>query len=66
MSCLRPFESFIGLFHGLLGMLVDRQVIFLTWWAVASRRAWTASLVKLSRSQVRVILHKCWPSLESG
>jgi hypothetical protein len=31
MSCLRPLESVLVLFHGLLEMLVDRQMIFLTW-----------------------------------
>jgi hypothetical protein len=43
MSFLGPLESFNGLFHCLLGMLVHLQVIFLTRWAVASRHAWAAS-----------------------
>jgi hypothetical protein len=51
MRFLRPLECFIGIFHGLLGMLVPSLVIFFPMVRVCGES------VELSSSLVRVIRH---------
>jgi len=55
MSFLRPLESFIGMFHGLLGMLVPGLVIFFS--VVRGKVRMCAEFVELGGSLVRVTWH---------
>jgi len=57
MSLLRPLESFIGMFQGLLGMLVSGLVIFFTVVCGGSTVRVCGEFVEFGGSLVRVIWH---------
>jgi hypothetical protein len=57
MSFLRPLESFIGMFHSLLGMLVSGLVIFFPVVRGGSMVGVRSKFVEFCSSLVRVIWH---------
>jgi hypothetical protein len=57
MSFLRPLESFLGMFHCLLGMLVSGLVIFFPVVSGGSTVRVCGEFVELGSSYVRVIWH---------
>jgi len=57
MRFLRPLECFIGIFHGLLGMLVPSPVIFFPMVRGGSTVRVCGEFVELRSSLVRVIWH---------
>ena len=57
MRFLRPLECFIGIFHGLLGMLVPGLVIFFSMVRGRSTVRVCGEFVELRSSLVRVIRH---------
>jgi len=57
MRFLRPLECFIGIFHGLLGMLVPGLVIFLPMVRGSCTVRVCGEFVELCSSLVRVIWH---------
>jgi hypothetical protein len=57
MSFLRPLESFIGMFHCLLGMLMSGLVIFFPVMHGGGTVRVGGELVEFSSSLVRVIWH---------
>ena len=57
MSFLRPLEGFIGMFHGLLGMLAPGLVIFFSVVRGGSTVRVCGEFVELGGSLVRVTWH---------
>jgi len=57
MSCLRPLESFIGMFQGLSGMLLSGLVVFFAVVCGSGTVRVCGEFVELSSSLVRVIWH---------
>ena len=57
MRFLRPLECFIGIFHGLLGMLVPGLVIFFPMVRGGSTVRVCGEFMELSSSLVRLIWH---------
>ena len=57
MSFLRPLEGFIGMFHGLLGMLVPSLVIFFSVVCGGSTVRMCGEFVELGGSLVCVTWH---------
>jgi hypothetical protein len=57
MSFLRPLESFIGMFQGLLGMLVSSLVIFFPVVCGGNAVRVCGELVEFGSSLVRVVWH---------
>ena len=62
MRFLRPLECLIGIFHGLLGMLVPSLVIFFPMVRGGSTVRVCGEFVELRSSLVRVIWHSAAPS----
>ena len=57
MRFLRPLECLIGIFHGLLGMLVSGLMVFLPMVRGGGAVRVRGQFVKLGSSLVRVIWH---------